>query len=166
MEFETGTIEANGLTFHTLEYGAGTPLLALHGFPDHARSYRHQMKPLSEAGYRVVAPYMRGYAPSDVPADGFYGAAVLAQDAAAMVEELCRSYDCEQIVVMGHDWGASAAYGAARLVPSRIQKLIALALPHGNGLVEAFLTDPDQQRKSWYIFFFSDGVRRNGGAAR
>ena len=154
MEFERGTIEANGLTFHTLEHGTGTPLLALHGFPDHARSYRHQMGPLAEAGYRVIAPYMRGYAPSDVPAEGLFGVPALAQDAAAMAEQLCRVHDCDQIVLMGHDWGASAAYGAARLVPSRIEKLIALAVPHGNGVLQGILTDPDQQRKSWYMFFF------------
>ena len=66
-DFATGTVQANGLTFHTLEAGTGPIVLALHGFPDHARSYRHQMTALAGAGYRVVAPYLRGYAPTEIP---------------------------------------------------------------------------------------------------
>jgi pimeloyl-ACP methyl ester carboxylesterase len=112
------------------------------------------MVPLAEAGYRVIAPYMRGYAPSDIPAEGLFGVPALAQDGAAMAEELCRQHDCEQIVLLGHDWGAAAAYGTARLAPGRIHKLITLAVPHGNGLLEALLTSPEQQRRSWYMFFF------------
>ncbi len=65
--FKTGMVQANGLRFHFLEMGEGPLALCLHGFPDHARSFRHQLPALAAAGYRAVAPYLRGYAPTDVP---------------------------------------------------------------------------------------------------
>ena len=77
-EFATGVIEANGITFHYLEAGEGPTVLALHGFPDHARSYRHQMPALAAAGYRVVVPYLRGYAPTEIPEAGYFGVPALA----------------------------------------------------------------------------------------
>ena len=108
-EFRRGEVRANGLRFATLEAGDGPLVLCLHGFPDHARSFRHQLPALAAAGFRAVAPYMRGYAPSDAPPDGPYQSAVLGQDAAAMIEAL----GYRQAAVVGHDWGAVAAYGAA-----------------------------------------------------
>ena len=62
-EFKTGTVQANGIQFGFLEMGEGPLVLCLHGFPDHARSFRHQLPALAAAGYRAVAPYLRGYAP-------------------------------------------------------------------------------------------------------
>ena len=96
-EFATGVVDANGLTFHYLEAGEGPTVLALHGFPDHARSYRHQLTALAKAGYRVVAPYMRGYAPTEIPDDGYFGIRTLAQDAVALADALSD----EPIVLMG-----------------------------------------------------------------
>ena len=99
------TVQANGLTFHCLEMGEGPLALCLHGFPDHARSFRHQLPALADAGYRAVAPYLRGYAPTDVPPNGPYQAAALAQDTVALIDAL--GGQCE--VLIGHDWGAVAA---------------------------------------------------------
>src|SRR5262249_50391061 len=65
-------IHANGLEFAYLEEGDGPLVLILHGFPDNARSWSHQMRALAAAGYRAVAPYLRGYPPSEVVRDGFY----------------------------------------------------------------------------------------------
>ena len=113
-EFKTGSVRANGLTFHYLEAGQGPLVLCLHGFPDHARSFRSQLPALATAGFRAVAPYLRGYAPSDVPANGPYQSAALAQDAARSSRHCRRS---EPAFVFGHDWGALAAYGAAQLAP-------------------------------------------------
>ena len=87
-EFSTGVVEANGLTFHYLEAGEGPIVLALHGFPDHARSYRHQLTALAEAGYRVIAPYTRGYAPTEIPEGGYFGVPALTEDAVALAEAL------------------------------------------------------------------------------
>jgi cytochrome c553 len=64
-EFKTGTVQANGLRFATLEAGDGPLVLCLHGFPDHARSFRHQLPALAAAGFRAVAPFLRGYAPAE-----------------------------------------------------------------------------------------------------
>lgn len=150
-EFRRGTVQANGLRFATLEAGDGPLVLCLHGFPDHARSFRHQLPALAAAGYRAVAPFMRGYAPTEIPASGVFQPAALAQDALALIEAL--GYD-RAAAVVGHDWGAVAAYGAAILAPGRVTKLVAAAVPHGPRLLDAFLTDYDQQRRSWYMFFF------------
>ncbi len=149
-QFRQGRVRANGLTFATLEAGDGPLVLCLHGFPDHARSFRHQLPALAAAGYRAVAPFMRGYAPTDVPLDGPYQSAALAEDAAALIEAL----GYQRAVLFGHDWGAVAAYGAAVLAPERVSRLITAAVPHGTAFPTALLTNYEQQRRSWYMFFF------------
>ena len=149
-EFATGVVEANGLTFHYLEAGDGPTVLALHGFPDHARSYRHQLTALAAAGYRVVAPYMRGYSPTEIPDEGYFGVPALAQDAIALAEALSE----DPVVLIGHDWGAAAAYRAAATAPERFSKLITMAVPYGPAFGQSLLTNPEQQRRSWYMFYF------------
>jgi pimeloyl-ACP methyl ester carboxylesterase len=149
-EFRTGSVRANGLRFATLEQGDGPLVLCLHGFPDHARSFRHQLPALAAAGFRAVAPFLRGYAPTEAPADGRYQSAVLALDTV----ELITALGYESACVLGHDWGALAGYGAAIAAPHRVKKLVTAAVPYGPGLLNAFLTDYDQQRRSWYMFFF------------
>jgi len=145
-----GEIRANGLRFPTLEAGDGPLVLCLHGFPDHPRSFRHQLPALAAAGFRAVAPFMRGYAATDIPEDGRFQSVVLAQDAIAMIEAL----GYQDAVVFGHDWGALAGYGAAILAPNRVSRLVTAAVPHGPNLLTAFMTSYDQQRRSWYMFFF------------
>jgi pimeloyl-ACP methyl ester carboxylesterase len=149
-QFKTGIVNANGVRFATLEAGAGPLVLCLHGFPDHARSFRHQLPALATAGFRAVAPFMRGYAPTEAPADGRYQSAVLAQD----IVELITALGYPSAHVIGHDWGAVAAYGAAILAPEKITKLITAAVPHGPAVINAFMSNYDQQRRSWYMFFF------------
>jgi len=148
--FKTGSVQANGLRFHFLETGEGPLALCLHGFPDHARSFRHQLPALAAAGYRVVAPFLRGYAPTDTLPNGPYQIAVLAQDTVALINAL----GAGSAVVFGHDWGAAAAYGAAILAPEKIIKLITAAVPYPSAVINAFVTNPVQQRRSWYMFFF------------
>jgi pimeloyl-ACP methyl ester carboxylesterase len=143
-------LRANGIDFVAYEKGAGPLLLCLHGFPDHARSFRHQSGPFAAAGYRVVVPYMRGYAPTGPAPDGNYQTAALARDAVALIDAL----GAEKAVVFGHDWGAMAAYGAALRAPERIDKLIAAAVPYGVAFLTAFLTSYAQLRRSWYMYFF------------
>lgn len=147
---KTGTVQARGMTFHTLEEGEGPLALCLHGFPDHPRSFRHQLPALAAAGYRAVAPAMRGYAPTGPAPDGCYQTAALAEDAVALITAL----GSEDAVVIGHDWGALAAYGAALAAPGRVRKLVTAAVPYGAQVATAFMTSYDQQRRSWYMFFF------------
>lgn len=147
---KASTIAARGMTFHTLEEGEGPLVLCLHGFPDSLRSFRHQLPALAAAGYRAVAPAMRGYAPTGAAPDGRYQTAALGLDAVALIEAL--GYD--DAVVFGHDWGALAAYGAALAAPHRVRKLVAAAVPYGAQVSAAFMSSYDQQRRSWYMFFF------------
>lgn len=143
-------IHANGLDFAYLEQGQGPLVLLLHGFPDTAHTFHYQMPALAQAGYRVVAPYLRGYFPTDAPPNASYERAALTQDVLALIETLSD----RPVILMGHDWGAAAAYGAAIVAPEKIAKLITLAVPYGETWWKALLTDPAQQRRSWYMFFF------------
>jgi pimeloyl-ACP methyl ester carboxylesterase len=149
-DIETGSIRANGVRFHYIAMGTGPLLLCLHGFPDHAHTFRHQLKHFSAAGYRVVAPFMRGYAPTTSSEGATFYVADLAHD----VVELVKSLGAGRATLLGHDWGAHAAYGAAVLAPEMFDRIVTLAVPYGPGLREAFVTSPEQQRRSWYVFFF------------
>ncbi len=149
-DLRTIEVEANGINFTALEQGEGPLLLCLHGFPDNAKSFRYQFTPLAEAGYRVVAPYMRGYAPTSASPTGCYQSAALAHDVLALVDAL----GADKATLFGHDWGAVAAYGAAALDGSRFERLVTAAVPYGPGLASAFITNYEQLKRSWYIFFF------------
>ena len=144
------TITANGVDFACLELGDGPLALCLHGFPDSATSWRHLLPALADAGYRAVAPWTRGYAPTAVPADGAYQTGALASDAVALHEALGGDGDA---VIIGHDWGAFATYGAAALAPERWRRVVAMAVPPAGALMAGMLT-PDQLKRSWYIWFF------------
>lgn len=142
------------MTFRGVEEGPadGPVALLLHGFPDSHHTWRHLLGPLADAGYRAVAPAMRGYAPSDVPADGRYQTAALSLDAIALTEALGGDDDA---VLIGHDWGAIAAWGAAAHSPSSWRRMVAMAVPPTSSVAESFLTY-DQLRRSWYMFFFQN----------
>lgn len=120
------SIEANGLRFGYLESGGGPLVLLVHGFPDTAYSWNATRSALAAAGFRAVAPFTRGYAPTEVPAAEEYGSDTLGRDLLALIQAL----GGEPAVVVGHDWGASAAYSAAALAPASIRLLVTLAIPH------------------------------------
>jgi pimeloyl-ACP methyl ester carboxylesterase len=149
---EPSRITANGIDFAYLEAGpADGPLaLCLHGFPDHAPTWSHLMPRLADAGYHVVAPWMRGYAPSGLAPDGNYQAGSLALDAIALADAFAGDGEA---VLIGHDWGALASYPAVGHRPDRWKKLVTLAVPHSSGLMPTFL-NPRQLQRSFYIFFF------------
>ena len=148
-------VSANGTDFSYLECGTGKLALLLHGFPDTAQTWRHLMPQLADMGYRVVAPFMRGYAPSAVPSDGCYQTAMLARDANALHENL--GGDSEAIII-GHDWGAPSCYGAAIDAPTRWHKVVGMAVPPTAALAMAFVQNLEQIKKSWYMFFFQHGL--------
>src|SRR5271163_5257775 len=81
-------VRASNLNFTVLEMGEGPLVLCLHGFPDTAHSFRYQMPALAAAGYHCVAPFMRGYAPTEPAADGRYDSAALSEDALALLTAL------------------------------------------------------------------------------
>ena len=100
-------------------------MLLLHGFPDTAHTWDEIAPRIAAKGYRIVAPFMRGYYPTQVPAVDA-DARTLSTDVLALIEALGE----RSAVVVGHDWGAAAAYGAAALAPERVTKLFVLAIPH------------------------------------
>jgi pimeloyl-ACP methyl ester carboxylesterase len=142
------------LTFHALEAGDGPLVLCLHGFPDHARSFRHQLPALAAAGFRAVAPCLRGYAPTGTPPDGRYDPLALAEDVIAIIDAL----GYEHAVVFGHDWGAVAAYFATLTAPTRVRRLVTAAVPYGPQFFAALATNYDQQKRSWYMMFFQSAL--------
>ena len=149
--FEEITLRANGLSFSALAQGEGQPVLCLHGFPDHMRSYRFQLPALADAGYRAIAPLLRGYEPASQPADGDYHIVRMAEDVVAQVDAL----GSEPIHLVGHDWGAVIGYAAAALAPDRFRSLTTLAIPHpGRMQREGLRAVPTQLRNSWYMLFF------------
>jgi pimeloyl-ACP methyl ester carboxylesterase len=149
---ENGTIAANGLDFGYLSAGPtdGPLALCLHGFPDTAHTYRHLLPALAGAGFRAVAPFMRGYAPTAVPADDRHQTGALAADASALHEALGGD---GRAVVIGHDWGATAAYGTAVRHADRWRRVVTIAVPVGPALASGFLSY-DQIKRSFYMYFF------------
>lgn len=144
------TLEANGHTIHALAGGEGPLVIALHGFPDIPLSYRHQIPVLVANGYRVVAPYLRGYFPVDSAADGPFEVAALVEDVLALIGQLTD----QPAILIGHDWGAAAARGAAILAPEKIAKIVCMSVPTAGHFGRALLANPAQQRRSWYMYFF------------
>ena len=144
------TVEARGLAFGILEAGSGPLALCLHGFPDSAWTWRHLLPRLADAGFRAVAPFLRGYAPTAVPEDGCYQTAALGLDANALHEALGGDGDA---VIVGHDWGAMGTYIAANAEPERWRRVVGLAVPPGSAMANGFMTY-DQLKRSWYMFFF------------
>ena len=152
--FEERVVRASKLNFTVLEMGEGPLMLCLHGFPDTAYSFRNQLPVLADAGYHAVAPFMRGYAPTEPAPDGRYDSAVLSEDALALIGAL----GYKEAIIFGHDWGAVAAYGAAAQAPKIVQKLITAAVPYGTSFFQALVTNYAQQRRSWYMFFFQTAL--------
>lgn len=119
-------VQANGLRFAYLSAGSGPLVLLLHGFPDTAHTWDHVLPQIAAAGFRAVAPFMRGYHPTEIPPAGPFDTDTLGRDTLALIEALGE----QQAIVVGHDWGASAAYSAAALGPERLKLLVTLAIPH------------------------------------
>lgn len=152
-DIEMRTVQAGDVEFGVLtadpSSGAGPLALCLHGYPDSAWTWRFLLPELAAAGYRAVAPFSRGYAPTALPADGRYQAGVLGVDANALHEALAGDGDA---VLIGHDWGAMGAYAAATLDPTRWRRVVTAAVPPGPVTATQFLSY-DQLRLSWYMFF-------------
>ncbi|HEU4407482.1 MAG TPA: alpha/beta hydrolase [Polyangiaceae bacterium] len=126
---------------------AGAPLvLCLHGFPDTPYGFRGVMAALAEAGFRAVAPWARGYDPS--PLEGPYDADRLGDDALALADALSPG---RPVRLVGHDWGAVAAYAALAREPARFARAATLAVPHPQAFFEHLRRSPRQARRSAYM---------------
>jgi pimeloyl-ACP methyl ester carboxylesterase len=142
------TVRANGLTWALTSAGSsdGPLALCLHGFPDTSATWRHLLPELAAAGFHAVAPAMRGYAPTEVPADRRTDPDTLSADVNALHRALGGDRDA---VLVGHDWGAIAGARAAAAAPDRWRRVVTLAVPP-EAVVSAARTDTRQARRSWY----------------
>ena len=140
---------------------ADSPIaLCLHGFPDTAYGWRKVAPQLVDAGWRVVAPFMRGYAPSSLPSDGSYHVGALMDDALRVLDA---AGPTGRDIFIGHDWGAIAGAGLAAMPESPFTKAVIMSVPPSAafrplgkvpdvGRLAALL--PRQLRRSWYIMYF------------
>ena len=133
-------VSANGVRLHVAEIGTGPLILLLHGFPEFWWSWRHQLVGLAEAGYRVIAPDLRGYGASDKPPRG-YDLYTLAGDIAGLVRALGE----RDAMIVGHDWGGLLAWTVGTLHPRVVRRLAILSAPHPLRLRAAALSDPRGQ---------------------
>ncbi|WP_444942527.1 alpha/beta fold hydrolase [Microbulbifer sp. ANSA003] len=130
-DFPTPTlISVNGIELEVFEAGqqnTGNPVVLCHGWPEHAFSWRHQIPALAAAGYHVIVPNQRGYGNSSRPTEvTSYDIEQLTGDLAALLDH----YGYQDATFIGHDWGAMVIWGIALLHPSRVNKIINLALPY------------------------------------
>jgi len=139
-----------GLRLHYVEAGEGPLVVLLHGFPEFWFSWRFQIPALAAAGFRVVAPDMRGYNLSDKPKSvGSYALERLARD----VERLIGALGEEWAVIVGHDWGGIVAWAVAILHPERVERLVILNVPHPERFSRGLRTPRQLLRSSYALFF-------------
>jgi pimeloyl-ACP methyl ester carboxylesterase len=149
-ELREGYAEIGDQRLHYVEVGEGPLIVLLHGFPEFWYGWREQIEPLAAAGFRVVAPDMRGYNLSSKP-DGV--AAYDVDQLAADIRDLIRERGAESALLVGHDWGGSVAWYTAMQYPEVVNRLAILNAAHPRKLSQG-LHHPGQLRKSWYFFFF------------
>lgn len=147
-------LDLDAVRLRALSWGPPTGRLAvlLHGFPDTAHTWRHLGPALADAGWRVIAPFTRGYAPSAVPGDRSGHVAALMDDAVAVHTRMGGGDDA---VLIGHDWGAITANALAAHPDNPFVAVAALSVPPFPTLrTPAVLRAlPRQLRNSWYILF-------------
>jgi pimeloyl-ACP methyl ester carboxylesterase len=119
-------VETNGIRMHVAEAGAGPLVLLCHGFPESWYSWRHQLGALAQAGFRAVAPDMRGYGRTDRPQEiDKYTLLHLVGDMVGLLDALGERH----AVIVGHDWGAPVAWHSALLRPDRFRAVAGLSVP-------------------------------------
>ena len=154
MTVELRTVDTAHLHVAYYERGPrdGPPVLLAHGFPDDARTWDRLSGALADDGFRAIAPFVRGFGPTR-----FVRGAVKTGEVAALARDLLELADAlalERVHVIGHDWGARAAYAAAALAPERIRSLTALAVAYGTNQ-PARTMSIEQTRAYWYQWYFA-----------
>jgi len=141
-------LDLGDVTLFVRDTGSGVPVLLLHGWPDTGDLWRHQSPVLADAGYRVIAPDLRGFGASGKPADlAAYTVPHLVGDVVALLDAL----GVGSAHLVGHDWGAAIAWMTAALAPDRVDSLTALSVGHPAAFRAAGLP---QREKSWYMLLF------------
>jgi pimeloyl-ACP methyl ester carboxylesterase len=143
----------NALKLHWVEQGEGPLVVLLHGFPEYWYAWRHQIPALAAAGFRAVAPDLRGYNLSDKPRGvAAYRIEALLADLVGLVERLGEGE--KKAHVVGHDWGGAFAWYAPLFFPDRLLSLTLLNAPHPLAFRRELKTSAAQRRKSSYVLFF------------
>lgn len=141
-------IPVGDLFFNVVESGRGPAVVLLHGFPDSWHLWRHQIEALAAAGFRVIAPDLRGFGQSDKPTEVHeYGMIHLVGDVTGIMDAL----DVETAVLVGHDWGSALAWMVATFAPARVERLVAVSVGHPGAVAGAGLA---QKRLSWYMLWY------------
>lgn len=146
------TLGVNGIRLNVTEQGQGPLVLLIHGFPETSHVWRHQCAALAAAGYRAVAPDMRGYGESEAPTDA---AAYTSLDAIGDLVALLDALGERQAVLVGGDWGATIAWQAAQLRPDRFRAVIALGVPlMGRAPMPPSKLFPQTEEALFYTLYF------------
>ena len=141
-------VRGDGVTLAVADEGEGEPVLLIHGFPDSSSLWRHQVRALVDAGYRAIAPDLRGFGDSDRPADvGSYGVRHSVADMLAVLDAL----EVERAHVVAHDWGAAVGWALAGFAGERVGRLAVLSVGHPNALRRPTI---EQRERSWYPLLF------------
>ena len=148
--FESQTVDVPGLRIHVLAAGPerGPKVVLLHGFPELSESWRGVMERLAAAGFRAIAPDLRGYGKTERPSRG-YDIDTLAGDVAGLVRTLGNA----PVHLVGHDWGGAIAYHVAANFPELVARLAVVNCPPPLALMRRVLK-PDQIWRFWYMFVF------------
>lgn len=152
--FQNNFVQVDDLKFAYIDQGDGPLVVLLHGFPDHALTWSHQIEALSAQGYRVVAPYLKGYPPTEVPLDQFYDKATLVHEIAKFIQVISHAKPCH---LVGQDWGAIIGYGLLAAFPERFQRAVLMAVPHPEKVSESILEAKHVHRSfHWWFFQLKD----------
>ncbi|HEX4102015.1 MAG TPA: alpha/beta hydrolase [Pseudonocardiaceae bacterium] len=146
--FVSTKVELGEMAFNVIDVGEGSPVLLLHGFPDRATMWRHQIHALLKAGHRVIAPDLRGFGDSSKP-DRVedYALPLVLHDITGLLDHL----GIDSVSVAGHDWGALLGWLLAGTTPERVNRLAALSVGHPDAVFGAGFT---QKQLSWYVLWF------------
>jgi len=153
-------VQTNGISMHVAEAGEGFPVVFCHGWPELWYSWRHQIHALADAGFRAIAPDMRGYGGTDAPADpAQYTMKILTADIAGLLDAL----EIEKAVIVGHDWGGAVIWQMGLRYPERVERLVGLNTPYGppnnSRTTEALRDFHGQTDKTFYMrYFLTPGV--------
>jgi pimeloyl-ACP methyl ester carboxylesterase len=141
-------VTVDGVPLHVRDTGTGTPVVVLHGWPDDGNLWRHQTPALAAAGYRVIAPDLRGFGASGKPTEvAAYAVPSLVADVVGILDAL----DIQRAHLVGHDWGAAIGWMTGALAGDRVASLTALSVGHPAAIRAAGWP---QREKSWYMLLF------------
>ena len=142
------TLTVNGIAMHVVSEGEGPPVLLLHGFPDTHAVWRLQIDALVAAGYRVIAPDLRGYGRTEAPGtEDAYAMDALRADVVGLLDAL----GIERVLLVGHDWGSVVGWNVSMHAPERVERFVALSVGHPAAYTEG---GPLQLLKGYYVLVF------------